>query len=53
MAAQAAERIGDPELIAEWKRREAEAAKALAEVATGSEAVLLQTRAAASGWRDP
>lgn len=53
MAAQAAERIGDPELIAEWKRREAEAAEALGEVATGADAVLQQARAAAVEWRDP
>lgn len=52
MAARAAERIGDPKLIAEWKRRETEAARALARVATESEAVLLQTRIAAVDWRD-
>ena len=52
MAARAAERIGDPELIAEWRRREAEAAKALAEVANEAEAAFLQTRVGAVDWRN-
>jgi hypothetical protein len=47
MAARAAERIGDPELVAEWRRREAEAARALARVANEDEAAFLQTRVAA------
>ena len=52
MAARAAERIGDPELVAEWRRREADAARALARVASEEEAAFLQTRVAAVDWRD-
>jgi hypothetical protein len=51
MAARAAERIGDPELIEEWRRREASAARALARVANEAEAALLQARVAAVDWR--
>jgi hypothetical protein len=53
MARQAAERIGDPALIAEWEKREDEAARALAAVTGEVGTVLLQARASAVQWREP
>jgi hypothetical protein len=51
MAARAAERIGAPELIAEWRRREAMAARPWSRVAN-EEAALLPARLAAVDWRN-